>query len=654
MRAWLDRLANRGVVLFVGAIVLTVVFVSVFNIAISRQELERQARHQVVTAARMMAYELDRKLLVRQEVLAEAAGTMAMNERMFRRFSGLLMERQRPIHHLFMRVFLVDSEGILRQVYPDAPNVRGADLSGRAYFQDTATQFTPQISEPFTSILDNVPSVVMTAPVFDPGGRFVGVFGGYIELTESNFLSDLSQAPVGNGGYVGLATRSGRMLVDRGRLDIIEDIPESNDAATAGMAGFEGVKIAHDAEGNRIMVAVQQLNIAPWFVTVTWPLQDAYAPANRLREDLLLIALIVVLVLMPLAFYLFRRYLNPLVDLADQIEERHLGFRDQPVDAGGYQEIRQLAEAFNRVMADRTEVEARLRAEQKRADSILGALYEGVVMTDTRGKIRYANPAAETFIGHDGELAGESLFQLVAFETDQQEWNATHFLDSNDIQGMDGVLRNARNQSFDVEITLLHVSRGDVEERLVFVIRDDSERRRQEQRLSWQATHDSLTALLNRRAFSADLVKWLGQASSLQNPTVLMMIDLDHFKPVNDRGGHLLGDELLRKLAEILRASVRQSDLVARMGGDEFAILLPACGMERALVLAEQVRAAIEALRVHQDGESFGVTASIGVTELSDGDNGPREVMARADEGAYAAKAQGRNQVVAVPAPDNP
>lgn len=652
MRAWFDRLANRGVVLFVGAIVLTVIFVSLANMAISRQELERQARNQVETVARMVAYELDRKLLVRFSVLAEAAETMSMDAGSFRNFSGLLMERQQPLHHLFRSIFLLDEAGTLLEEYPDTNQLTGINLSDRAYFRDTAAQLTPQISEPFISHATKHPSVVMTAPVFDHNRGFVGLFAGFIDLTSSNFLNEVSRMAIGNEGYITVASRSGLMLAQQDNVKDIQSVSMTNQAAMDAMGGFEGVTLTRNRDGEQVMVAVQQLNMAPWFVSATWPLDDAYAPANRLREDLLLIALLVALVLMPAAFFLFRRYLNPLGELAEQIQDRHLGFRERPVDAGGYQEIRQLAEAFNRVMSERSEVEARLRAEQQRADSILGALHEGVVMTDTRGSIRYANAATETFIGHDGALEGASLFQLVTFETEQQEWSANRFLDSDEIHGMDGVLRNACDQMLDVEITMLHVSRGSPDERLVFVIRDDSERRRQEQQLSWQATHDSLTSLLNRRAFAADMVKWLGQAPSLQTPTVLMMIDLDHFKPVNDQGGHLLGDELLRRLADILRQSVRQSDVVARLGGDEFAILLPACGLDRARVLAEQVRGDIEALRLHQDGESFGVTASIGLTALTAGDSGPKEVMARADEGAYAAKAQGRNQVVAVPTPE--
>ena len=98
---------------------------------------------------------------------------------------------------------------------------------------------------------------------------------------------------------------------------------------------------------------------------------------------------------------------------------------------------------------------------------------------------------------------------------------------------------------------------------------------------------------------------------------------------------------------------VRQSDIVARLGGDEFGVILPNCGMHRAAVLAERIRAGIEALQLEKDGRLFGVTASIGMTAVSSSDAGTREVLARADEGTYAAKAQGRNQVIVMPLPSS-
>lgn len=100
----------------------------------------------------------------------------------------------------------------------------------------------------------------------------------------------------------------------------------------------------------------------------------------------------------------------------------------------------------------------------------------------------------------------------------------------------------------------------------------------------------------------------------------------------------------------MFKDSVRQSDTVARLGGDEFGIILPACGIERAKTLAERIRSGVESLQLEQDGQMFGVTASIGVTELTPADHDPKDVVVRADEGTYIAKSKGRNRVVVVPA----
>ncbi|WP_350310598.1 diguanylate cyclase [Marinobacter sp. SS13-12] len=297
------------------------------------------------------------------------------------------------------------------------------------------------------------------------------------------------------------------------------------------------------------------------------------------------------------------------------------------------------------------EIEAELAEEQERADSILGVLQEGVLMLDVDGVIRYANAAACGFLGLPEGCEQANFFERVEIESENHRWEPDDYLRSADADSLYATMRNNRGRAFDVDLAMLHLHRGSDNHQLTLVIRDDSERRREEERLSWEATHDSLTGLLNRRAFNSSLVKCLGDASKKTVSSVLMLIDLDHFKPVNDEGGHLMGDDLLGRLSDLLRASVRQSDTAARLGGDEFGIILPACGLQRAEEMAESIRRGIESIRIEQDGKSFGVTASIGLTEMSKADSGPREVMARADDGTYAAKARGRNQVVTVPLP---
>lgn len=649
MHRWFDSLVNRGVALLVVVVVASVVTVTAMNMSASRLELEQQARAQVELIAGMVSRELDRKLIERFKVLTESAAAPISETAMGTDAESLLTAKA-PVAHLFDRLFLTDANGRIQAVFPAEPTLPGMDVSQRPYFRETRSTLTPMVSEPFHTYRLDLLAVMMTAPVFDPRGRFTGILSGSIVLTKDNFLSEVSRLRPGSSGSVEVVTRDGQVVVHSQSARILGQVDASSELIARALKGGEGTGYVVQ-NGEQTLVAVQQLNMAPWFVKVSWPVEDAYGPALHLGDNLLYRVLLILALVVPLALWLFRRQMAPLANLAHQIHERHLGVRAEPVDESGGREIREVAETFNKVMSDRDAVETRLHTEQQRAEKILGALQEGVVMTDTRGSIRYLNAAAEVFLGAQESVVGAPLFELVRFEVAGQPATLDRFLGADVVSGLDGHLVNQHGHTLDAELTVLWVERDLPTARLVFVIRDDSERRRQEELLSWQATHDALTGLANRRAFTAALVKWLGQARDLSSASVLMMIDLDHFKPVNDQGGHLLGDELLKSLAEELRHSVRQSDVVGRMGGDEFAILLPACGLPRAQVIAEQVRAGIEQVRVRQEGREFGVTASIGLTTLSPADAGPREVVARADEAAYAAKAGGRNRVVAVPAP---
>lgn len=161
-----------------------------------------------------------------------------------------------------------------------------------------------------------------------------------------------------------------------------------------------------------------------------------------------------------------------------------------------------------------------------------------------------------------------------------------------------------------------------------------------------QLAEDSLTGLYNRGTFDAHLAQALGRARLAPYRFTLIMLDLDHFKSVNDTHGHVGGDQVLKKVAEILsRIVVRSSDLVARYGGEEMTIILDDSGAERGAKVAEELRAAFEAHIFDLRNAAHRQTASFGVAEGSEKDT-PESLIQRADECLYLAKRNGRNQVV--------
>lgn len=164
------------------------------------------------------------------------------------------------------------------------------------------------------------------------------------------------------------------------------------------------------------------------------------------------------------------------------------------------------------------------------------------------------------------------------------------------------------------------------------------------QRLNHTAMTDPLTALLNRRAMEGQLEVEHARSSRHNDSYALIMGDLDRFKKVNDTYGHDVGDEILRELAERMRSSVRLEDAIARWGGEEFLILLPATGNEDALTVAEKIRNKVNGKRFATSATTLTITISLGIAVFRN-DTEPGEVIKRADQALYRAKENGRNRV---------
>lgn len=164
--------------------------------------------------------------------------------------------------------------------------------------------------------------------------------------------------------------------------------------------------------------------------------------------------------------------------------------------------------------------------------------------------------------------------------------------------------------------------------------------------LERMARIDKLTNLINRQSFDLLLGQAVKHARRERQSLSLMMFDIDHFKRINDRYGHLAGDKVIRAVADATVASVRRSDVVCRWGGEEFLVMLSNCDRDAAVTLAEKVRTQVEAATAG-GGEAIGATVSLGVTELRDTDTDDM-LLQRVDEALYEAKRQGRNRTVTI------
>jgi diguanylate cyclase (GGDEF)-like protein len=174
---------------------------------------------------------------------------------------------------------------------------------------------------------------------------------------------------------------------------------------------------------------------------------------------------------------------------------------------------------------------------------------------------------------------------------------------------------------------------------------DITERHRIDAELRMLATTDFLTGLANRREFMARLDDELARLRRRDGSAAVLMLDIDHFKLVNDNHGHAAGDAVLRHMAGLMRASQRKIDSLGRMGGEEFALLLPGADAAAAALYAERLRAAVEAAPLTIDGATVVVTVSIGIASMVAADVNGDAALIRADKALYAAKQDGRNRV---------
>ena len=301
----------------------------------------------------------------------------------------------------------------------------------------------------------------------------------------------------------------------------------------------------------------------------------------------------------------------------------------------------------------RKAAEDALHCEKELAQITLASIGDAMITTDAQGLVTYLNPVAERLTGWsrvDAEgRALDEVFHIVS-EQDRQrvECPVDRVLKYGEITGLatNTVLLKRDGMACSVEDSAAPIrNRDGLLVGVVLVFRDVTQARELANSLSWQASHDALTELVNRREFENILRGLLHSARARNVRHALLYLDLDQFKIVNDSSGHLAGDELLKRLSSILLSRMRKSDTLARLGGDEFGVLLEGCGIEQAMTIAQQLLDSIRAFRFTWDGRLFSVSASIGVVEVNHLTESLEEVMAGADTACFMAKDKGRNQI---------
>jgi len=293
-----------------------------------------------------------------------------------------------------------------------------------------------------------------------------------------------------------------------------------------------------------------------------------------------------------------------------------------------------------------------LQLEKDRAQITLQSIGDGVITTDVSGAIAYMNPAAEALTHWKAEQAAglplAALFNLLDESAQAEGSTLIERILSGHLSG--GSEHSKLIQRLDgstVSVTLVGApirNAGKVSG-AVLVLHDMTQERQYIANLSWQATHDALTGLANRREFEYRLDQALQNLTRQPGRHALMFLDLDQFKLVNDTCGHAAGDELLRHICALLQSGLREGDTLARLGGDEFGILLENCGPDAAEKVAEGLRQTVQNLHFVWKGRPFVTTVSIGLVHVAHNPATLEASLRAADMACYMAKEKGRNRV---------
>jgi diguanylate cyclase (GGDEF)-like protein len=273
------------------------------------------------------------------------------------------------------------------------------------------------------------------------------------------------------------------------------------------------------------------------------------------------------------------------------------------------------------------------------SNMIIKNMPEGVVVTDIEGLVIFNNPAAQQFLEKsDLEVNGHYIGDIL------KSWQPEALLAWEERKG-ETQLVNGKNGTQYIRLTISELERNSSESiGYLIILYNNTVQKNFETRLNELAICDPLTGSYNRRYFYEMANAYFNQMLRSSKPLSILMIDIDHFKNINDTYGHIKGDIVLQKVVSVCKSLVRNQDIFSRYGGEEFVLAMPETSLNNALIIAERLRKAIESLKNELGGIT--VSASIGIAEsAAENDLSLDILLNRADEAMYLSKHKGRNQI---------
>lgn len=557
--------------------------------------------------------------------------------------------RSKPaLNAMFASVFVVASAGDIKilqtggvQTFP------GSMLEDRTYIRRTFAEGRPIISAPMVSRVSGRPIITFTYPLVRDGATY-GLLAGTLTLSSRELVADLVDL-VESGSLLAVSDLDGKILAHPAAADVFQSIadqPRLNEAFKAWVAGGSAAEPSGVSlpQANEI-VTLCGVPGTDWVVWQAYSKSELLLPLHAARANALQLVGTLLLGMTLVVFSMLALLLRPLARLSVRAQHLFDGQLDPhegwPVAKG---EIGQLAQVLRHVGSERAQLEVFNEQVLKKLGSVMSAAPIGIAFTREQ---RFELVSAELcrLLGRsESDLLGqrvEIIYADHAHYLQTLEAMAPAFRRGVPYQGEWQMVR-ADGSSFCAQLRGSPVDGSVHGFGTIWTVSDVTDQVASRARLEWSATHDALTGLANRELLQVRLAEVFRQREDAP-PSALVALDLDRFKIVNDACGHAAGDAMLKAVAGAITSCLRSRDLVARIGGDEFAVLLCDCPQVTAVRLAGEIRRAIVNIALTWDGGYvLRVGASLGVAMLTRETHSVAAWLGEADAGCYRVKRDGR------------
>ncbi|MDD3936026.1 alpha/beta fold hydrolase [Rhodoferax sp.] len=620
-----------------------------------RQDMQRMLGEQQLSTVALVANGVNLEVTTRLQALQTVAAKIGQEliDQPGRLQSTL---EERPVFQELFNggTFVTGLDGVAMASVHTTTDRRGVAYLDRDYVAGALKQGRASIGRPVVSKTSHVPILGMAVPIPNAQGQVIGALAGVINLALPGFLDGITRSQYGQGGgYVLVAPQYRIIVTASDKARIMEVLPPRGTSPTIDrfFDGTEGTEVFVNLLGVEVLASVKRVPVADWYIGVTLPTYEAFAPIQALQQRMLLAASLLTLLAGALTWWLLRRQMAPLeataqtlAALADQRQALHT----LPVTRAD--EVGQVIHGFNRLLTDLVQQQQGLKESEERYRTAFQTIPDAVTITRlSDGSYLEANDGFTRLFGWTrDEVLGKTSHDLGIWHN----WDHRKQL-------MDAMQKNGQCENLEAEfvtkdgkvLTTLVSANAlplDGEPCMLAVTHDITQRKLAQDQIHNLAFNDPLTGLSNRRLLMDRLQQALVASVHQQRQGALLLVDLDGFKSLNETLGHDKGDALLLQVAKHLLTCVHEGDTVARLGGDEFVILLEymARGAHEAATQAEAVGEKIlQALNQPYpfDGSTHHSTASIGVTLFGAVSESAVEPLKRAELAMYQAKAAGRN-----------